>query len=184
MMVRLRCASQDDSANLYRWRNLDSVRQWMYTDHKIPPEEHAAWLGQALQDPTRRYWIIEMDHAPVGCAYLTSIDGGSRRCSWGFYLGEESVRGRGVGTATEYLMLRETFDVMGLNRLQCEVLLGNDAVISLHERFGFRREGYLRRYVHRSDGWHDVVVLAMLASEWELLRDGLLRNLVSRGVEL
>ena len=40
----------------------------------ISAEEHARWLAAALSAEDRRYWIIEMDGAPVGLANLARID--------------------------------------------------------------------------------------------------------------
>jgi RimJ/RimL family protein N-acetyltransferase len=59
------------------------------------------------------------------------------------------------------------FADMGFNRLISEVLTTNERVVALHERVGFVREGVLREHVRRDDGVYDVVVLSMLAEEWQ-----------------
>ena len=52
------------------------------------------------------------------------------------------------------------------NKLWCEVLVENTAVIALHESFGFRREALFRAHVRKAGAWRDVVGLGLLAQDW------------------
>ena len=36
----------------------------------------------------------------------------------------------------------------------------------MHAHFGFRQEGFFREHIHKTDGFHDVVALAILQSDW------------------
>ena len=62
-------------------------------------------------------------------------------------------------------MLAHVFETLRLNKLWCEVLAENTAVIGLHERFGFTREALLREHVMKSGARHDVVGLGLLRRE-------------------
>lgn len=169
-MVSLRPVDNDDRDKMLAWRNSPEVARFMYTDHTITPEEHRRWFSRVLQDPRCRYWIIQWRHQDVGVAHLCDIDMLHRRCSWGFYLADPAVRGKGVGSLAEYQLLCYTFDQLQLNKVSCEVLAFNTGMLALQEKFGFRREGYLRQYVHKGGQYHDVVVLSMLRDEWEQLK--------------
>lgn len=166
MSVRLRSLRPDDSDRVLAWRNSPEVAAYMYSDHQITPDEHARWFARALDGDDRRYWIIELDAAPVGLAGLTRIDPQNRRCDWAFYLADPAVRGRGVGAAVEYLVLGFVFERLKLNKLWCEVLVENAAVVRLHERFGFQREALFRDHVQKGGWFLDVVGLGLLAREW------------------
>jgi UDP-4-amino-4,6-dideoxy-N-acetyl-beta-L-altrosamine N-acetyltransferase len=166
MSVRLRALAAADSERVLAWRNSPEVAAYMYTDHEITPDEHARWFARGLQGGDRRYWIIELDGAPVGLANLTRIDPANSRCDWAFYLADPAVRGRGVGAAVEYLVLGHVFERLQLNKLWCEVLVGNAAVVKLHERFGFVREALFRNHVLKAGHYHDVTGLGLLAREW------------------
>ncbi len=67
-------------------------------------------------------------------------------------------------------MLRYVFDGLGLNKLCCEVLDTNRAVVDMHKRFGFQEEGLFRRHICKKGVWHDVVALAMLRDGWLALK--------------
>jgi UDP-4-amino-4,6-dideoxy-N-acetyl-beta-L-altrosamine N-acetyltransferase len=166
MSVRLRRLRAEDSDRVLAWRNSPEVAAYMYTDHAISPDEHARWLAAALKAEDRRFWIIELDGAPVGLANLARIDEAASRCEWAFYLADPSTRGRGVGAAVEYLVLGHVFERLGLNKLWCEVLVENEGVWRLHEGFGFTREALYREHVNKGGTFRDVVGLGLLRRDW------------------
>ena len=181
MSVRLRPITAADSDRLLAWRNSPAVSAYMYTDHVISSDEHARWLAAAMTSADRRYWMIEDDGAPVGLANVVRIDPVSRRCEWAYYLGEASVRGRGVGAAVELLVLDHVFGPLGLNKLWCEVLLENQSVWRLHEKFGFVREALYRQHVWKAGRFQDVVGLGLLAADWDTARPACAERLAQLG---
>ena len=170
MKVHLRRLAEGDGARVLQWRNSAEVARWMYGDHVITEEEHARWLDVALTRADRRYWIVELDGAPVGLANLAGIDREAGRCDWAFYLADPATRGRGVGATVEWLVLGHVFDDLQLRKLWCEVLADNAGVIRLHERFGFKREARLREHVLKGGVARDVVGLGLLARDWPAVR--------------
>ena len=181
MSVRLRALTAADSARVLAWRNSPEVAAYMYTDHAISAEEHGRWLAAALASPDRRFWIIEDDGDPVGLANLAGIDRARRRCEWAYYLGEASVRGRGVGAAVEFIVIDHVFSALGLHKLWCEVLIENEAVWRLHESFGFKREAHFRDHVLKAGRFQDVIGLGLLVGDWAQVRDGCAARLASKG---
>lgn len=181
MSVSLRPVAPTDSARILAWRNAPEVAAYMYTDHEISPAEHDRWFAAAMFADDRRYWVIEMDGAPVGLANLARIDPAASRCEWAYYLGEASTRGRGVGSQVEYIVLRHVFEDLGLNKLWCEVLVENEAVWKLHESFGFLREALYRDHVRKAGRFQDVVGLGMLRSDWEAAKPRIEARLRDKG---
>lgn len=181
-MTSLRDLRPDDEAMLLRWRNLPEVASYMYTDHEITPEEHAAWFARIGNDTSRRYWIIACDGEDVGLVNLYEIDHANSRCFWAFYLASASVRGKGVGSFVEYTVLRHVFDELRLNKLCCEVLGFNEPVIKMHARFGFQQEGLFRQHVFKGGERMDVVRLALLREEWDGIREATEERLRGKGV--
>jgi UDP-4-amino-4,6-dideoxy-N-acetyl-beta-L-altrosamine N-acetyltransferase len=173
--------AEGDSGRLLAWRNSPDVSAHMYTDHFISPPEHDRWFAGALAATDRAYWIIEDDGAPVGMVNLAGIDPVRRRCEWAYYLGEASVRGRGVGAAVEFLMLEHVFAGLGLHKLWCEVLIENEAVWKLHLSFGFVREALYRDHVWKDGRFQDVVGLGLLAEDWARVREACADRLRLKG---
>ena len=182
--VALRPLTEDDRDRVLAWRNSPEVSAYMYTDAGIAPEAHARWLTAALADPRRRYWIIEMDGAPVGLANLYDIDEGNGRCSWAYYLADPAVRGKSIGAVVETMVLDIVFGEMGLSKLWCEVLHNNTAVWRLHQKFGFQQEALLRCHVIKGGERLDVVGLGVFADDWAAVRPGMVERLAKQGFDL
>ena len=164
--VTLRDLQLDDISRILAWRNLPEVASYMYTDHRISDAEHARWFAGAMSDDTKRYWIIELDGAPVGLANLYDISPLHGRCYWAFYLADDRVRGKGVGSFTERFVMRYVFEELGLEKLCCEVLATNEAVIKMHQRYGFAIDGVLRSHVVKGGARVDVVAMSLLRPDW------------------
>jgi UDP-4-amino-4,6-dideoxy-N-acetyl-beta-L-altrosamine N-acetyltransferase len=182
--VALRPLRAEDRDRLRTWRNLPEIARWMYSDHEISAAEHARWFAGALADQGRRYWIIEMDDAPVGLANLYDIDPILSRASWAYYLADPAARGQGVGAFVEYWVIEQVFGELGLSKLWCEVLIDNEPVWKLHQSFGFQREVTLRAHIRKNGLASDVLGLGLLAEEWTARREASRERLRSRGFDV
>lgn len=183
-MIELRDVKLEDKEMIRGWRNLPEVAKYMYTDHYITPEEHERWFRDVGMDPSRRYWVIVYQGECIGLVYLYDIDFKNRRCSWGFYIANPQVQGKGVGSLVEYTILQYVFGKLNFNKLSCEVLIYNEPVILMHKSFGFKEEGYLRQHVVKSGHSTDVVLLAMLRVEWEAERPRIEQRLKGKRLDL
>jgi UDP-4-amino-4,6-dideoxy-N-acetyl-beta-L-altrosamine N-acetyltransferase len=181
--VELRRLEDEDRDRILEWRNSPDVRAYMYTDHVISPDEHARWWAGIPADPSRTYWAIELDGAPVGLANLYDLDRRNQRCAWAYYLAEPQVRGLGVGSYVEYWVLDYVFEGLKLAKLWCEVLASNEAVWKLHETFGFLVEARFRGHVIKGDTRVDVLGLGLLAADWRARRPAMAERLKLRGYE-
>lgn len=148
------------------WRNSPAVAQYMYTAEPISAEQQQNWYARISQDASVHYWLIYYRDRPVGVANLYAISQRNRSCYWAFYLGEENLHGSGIGAKVELVVLEYVFDKLKLNKLACEVFVTNEKVIAMHEKFGFRREAYLRQHIYKGKAFIDVVGLALLRREW------------------
>jgi UDP-4-amino-4,6-dideoxy-N-acetyl-beta-L-altrosamine N-acetyltransferase len=162
------------------WRNSEEVSKYMYTSDQITAEQQKNWFDKIQQDPSQRYWIIHYDGRDLGLASIYALKPTFKTCYWAFYLGDTSVRGAGIGAKVEYNILKTVFDEMGLNKLLCEVFVFNDAVIKMHEKFGFRRESYFREHIFKDGQFQDVIGLAMLKREWDNLKSIHYKNIYER----
>ena len=103
--VRLRPIADADTDLIVKWRNTPSVVQNFIFRQTFTPEMHRSWLatkvatGQVVQ-----YIILDnADGKPVGSVYYRDIDNHNRSAEYGIFIGEESARGKGLGTETARL---------------------------------------------------------------------------------
>jgi RimJ/RimL family protein N-acetyltransferase len=128
------------------------------------------WIGtEAPVDSERRRRIAEGVEGPDTIALVAEAGGelvgqlDLRLARYGVadlgMLVAAGWRGRGVGTA----LLAEAIDrarAAGAHKIALQVWPHNTAAIALYERFGFQREGHLRRHYRRRSGelWDAVVM--------------------------
>ena len=182
--ITLRNLHANDSDSILKWRNSPTVSDSMYGDHIISDTEHRLWFDSLSSDDTKRYWMIESDKTPIGVSYIYDIDQKNRHASWGFYIVENRSRRIGVGYYVEVFMLYFAFEHLNLRKLNCEVLFRNSAVWKMHEKIGFKREGLFHAHIKKAGAYHDVVRLALLQSEWALLKETHINRLSTRGQQL
>jgi hypothetical protein len=161
----------DDIELVRNWRNSKEVSSYMYSSSIISEEDQKKWFEKINQDPTCKYWIVTYKGKKVGVASITNISNLFKSCYWAFYLGDTSIRGAGIGAKIEYNVLEYVFEELKLNKLRCEVIVTNEKVIKMHEKFGFRREAYYREHFFKENNPFDVVGLAMLNNEWKQMKE-------------
>jgi RimJ/RimL family protein N-acetyltransferase len=130
--------------------------RWIATEAPVDVEERHHTVAEAVQS----------DHAIV----LVAEVGGELAGDLGLHLAPYGVadlgmlvaagwRGRGVGTALLDEAVRQAREA-GAHKIALQVWPHNTAAIALYERFGFQREGHLRRHYRRRSGelWDAVVM--------------------------
>lgn len=146
-------------------RNAYAVRQFMYSDHEISPEEHAGWLAGLVGDVKQRVMTVALRGDVVGLVSLSAISARHKSASWAFYLSQR-MQGMGIGGVVEFKLLDLAFGELGLEKLNCEVLASNMKVVEMHQKFGFQIEGRKRADVLKEGARMDVLLLGMLSHEW------------------
>ncbi len=167
MRIELRDVQPNDKERMRNWRNQPDVAKYLFTDHEISIEEHERWFNRISNDPAVKYWIIVVNDKDVGVVYLYNIDKRHKRCYWAFYIAEEDVRGRGVGSTVEYKILSYAFDKLKMDKIYCEVLAYNEPALRVYKKFGFREEGYFKKHILKGGKREDIYCLAILRDEWE-----------------
>lgn len=153
------------------WRNSEAVSKYMYTSEHISSDQQEKWFERISQDPTQKYWVVYKNDDALGLVSLYSMKPQFKTCYWAYYIGNTEKSGAGIGAKIEFKLLNIVFDELAYNKLLCEVFTFNETVIKLHEKFGFRREGYFRQHILKDNIFHDVVSLALLKSEWQCMKE-------------
>ena len=165
--VRLRPIADADTDLIVKWRNTPSVVQNFIFRQTFTPEMHRSWLAtKVATGQVVRYIIIdEADDRPVGSVYDRDIGRHNRSAEYGIFIGEESARGKGLGTETAKLFTDFGFAELQLHRISLRVLAENTAARRSYEKAGFVQEGVFRDMELLDGQYRDVVFMARLAEK-------------------
>lgn len=94
--MRLRPATADDAADLFRWRNDPLTRRQSLASDAIGWDSHVAWLAGVLGDPQRVLLIAEVNGTAVGSVRCDADGAGKGVLSWQV---APERRGRGYASA-------------------------------------------------------------------------------------
>jgi ribosomal-protein-alanine N-acetyltransferase len=103
----------------------------------------------------------------VGHVGLYQIDHRVRDAEFAIMLGDRAAWGRGLGRGCTRFAVDYGFRQLNLNRVHLSVLATNERAIRLYHSLGFRDEGCLRQAQFKNGQYIDVLLMGMLASEYE-----------------
>ena len=162
--ISLRDFRPKDAEAVRRWfnspaatANLLEQREGEFTD-----EDARRWVRRALEQSQDarsedRKWAVEVEgiDEPVG---FTALYGLHRQTApeLGAIIGDERVRGRGVGREAERLTNLKAFEEFGAHKVYGRIPATNEAARKAVIYNGWRQEGVLRRHVRHGDELIDV----------------------------
>ena len=100
---------------------------------------------------------------------VNAIDRLHLKSDWAFYL-DASARG-GLGDALVFSIIEFLFNDLELEKLNCEVIETNEAVVRLHNKFGFAEEGFRRENIIKNEKRMGVFFLGLTKNDWLKNRD-------------
>ncbi|MBR3761979.1 MAG: GNAT family N-acetyltransferase [Lachnospiraceae bacterium] len=167
--VYLRPMTEADTDMVVAWRNKPSVKNYFIYQADFTREGHLRWLHEVVEKGHACQMIIcdKEGDVPLGSVYIRDIDHSHHKGEYGIFIGEESARGRGIGTEAARLMIEHGFKELGLHRIYLRALAGNDAAVRSYEKAGFKHEGYLRDDVYINGKYVDIVWMAIVNEEKE-----------------
>jgi UDP-4-amino-4,6-dideoxy-N-acetyl-beta-L-altrosamine N-acetyltransferase len=171
MSIQLRKIKEEDLEMLRIWRMSPEVTKYLYTDPVITEADQIKWYERIKNDESLRYWIINYNGNDIGLLSLTGIDKVNSRCEWFFFIAETAYRGMGLGRALSYNIFDYVFNILGFNRLSCEIFLTSQHLIKMCTELGYSIEGTRREFIRKGDKFYDVLELSILRSDWKVLSD-------------
>lgn len=163
--IRLSDASDEVRNRILQLRNQLNVRKFMYTDHEISAAEHQKWISSLAGNTKHQVFAVINESITAGLVSLNNINEVHKSAEWAFYL-DETLQGTGIGSRVEFKLLDYAFSEAGLEKLNCEVLETNPAVIKMHQKFGFEVEGVRRKNILKDGIRIDVYMLGITKNEW------------------
>jgi RimJ/RimL family protein N-acetyltransferase len=161
---RIRKANVKDAARvLAAFREIARDSQWILTE---PSEiaktvkEEAEFIRQFRKSKNSLFVVAEMDGEIVG---LSSIDGGKHKRNK--HVGTIGIavrkdwRGIGIGNAMMQYLIKWAKKA-GVKKLRSSVFAKNQGAIDLFIKFGFKKEGLLKREMKIGYKYYDIVEFA------------------------
>ena len=161
--------TKSDFNDIYRWRNdLNLRKNIMLHPFPVSPQLEEKWLDRITTDLSNRqlYFGIQKFKAPnlIGYTLLNDIDWVNRRCYFGILIGEQSARGKGIGTTVTHMMIDYAFNQLNLYKILLQVLSSNVAAQSLYSKLGFQTEGRLHKHFYWQGEWFDAIIMSKFRS--------------------
>ncbi len=132
-------------------------------------EDEEGWIEVVRSDNSQAlFTVYECETGdPVGNVGLTGVRSPNRSAEFGLIIGERSRQGKGYGSEATKLILDYGFTMLGLHHVWLKCVAFNAAGIRVYEKAGFREAGRLRECWQFGGKQHDVVLMDILASEFE-----------------
>lgn len=139
--------------------NLPFITPWERTQHEA-----------AIRFPDFRHFIVEAGQALEAAGFLILIGCKNPGRSLELKRMVVGAKGVGVGRAALRVTKKTVFDELGAHRLWLDVRSHNARAQALYRSEGFVQEGVLRDAVRAPQGYESLIVMSMLAPEFEQRR--------------
>jgi [ribosomal protein S5]-alanine N-acetyltransferase len=142
--------------------------------HPYSDKQAREWIASHIgKDHTDKEIIfaitLKADEQLVGTVGLRDVDHEHSQAEMGFWVALEAW-GKGYATEAASAILGFGFEKLQLNRIYAHHMVRNPASGRVLEKIGMKKEGLLRERVRKWEVFEDVVVLAMLRSDWVIAR--------------
>lgn len=156
--------SEEDTNHIIRWRNSDGVRPYFIYQKPFTIEGHKQWLEKEIFSGKGFQFIVCKieDDTPIGCTYLRDYDKVSRKAEYGFFIGVEEEKGKGIGKDMLTTTMEFAFEELGLHKLYARAFANNMPSVKSFLSCGFEQEAYLRDEEYINGEYRDIVFLAKI----------------------
>lgn len=174
-MIEFKEFEKSDFSQLINW--IDSprlLRQWGGSGFEFPLDEQQldSYLTKTTKNEKKRMFIYKVcdkeTEKVVGHLSLGNIDSIHKSARIGRVLvGNQSMRGKGIGEEMIKEALRIGFNELKLHRISLGVFDHNQAALHCYEKVGFKKEGLLRDTIKFEDDYWSIWEMSMLEDEWK-----------------
>jgi RimJ/RimL family protein N-acetyltransferase len=126
------------------------------------------WKENGLLGPDGGKLVVAAGAETLGCVSWRKIEVSGASYFWNIgALLLPGVRGRGVGTRAQRLLVRYLFAHTPVVRIEADTEKDNIAEQRALEKVGFIREGVLRSVIFRDGKWRDGMVYGILRDDFD-----------------
>lgn len=149
--LRFRGIKESDAETIVAWRSNPANYRFFFNAKPITLEEHLAWFGRYLDDPTRYdFMMMGEGGESIGTVGLSSITSGS--CEISYMIGDVKARGKGYAKEAVRRLTEIAFDELHVDNVYARIVAGNDASVAVVEAVGYSEAERVFR-IGRTDGF-------------------------------
>jgi L-phenylalanine/L-methionine N-acetyltransferase len=162
--IKIRLAQPDDYVSVYEMFSCPKV---IAGTLQLPYASREDWRRKLADPPDGRYNLVAVaGDQVIGLLGIDTFPNKPRRRHAGTFgiSVHDDWQGKGIGAALMKACLDMADNWLNLYRLELEVYADNEAAIRLYEKFGFEREGVMRKHAFRDGDYIDSIMMARLRS--------------------
>ncbi len=162
--VRLEYITKDYTDLIIKWRNNESTRTNFIFQEEFTDFIHNAWIDSQVNTGKVVQFIIwdKSTESPVGSVYLRDIDKSNEKAEYGIFIGEDTARGKGLGTEASNIICEYGFHELNLHKIMLRVFANNISAIKSYTKAGFIQEAYLKDEVKIKGEYKDIVLMSII----------------------
>lgn len=174
--VMLREYRQEDLASMRKWVNdpeiVDCLSDLFLHAHSLRETERFLDMAMAGEDERQKNFVIadRQTEEYIGQIDLIHIDWKNSTAAMGIVLGRKELLGQGFGTEAVKLLQYFVFERLNMHRLELDVHDYNERAYRCYLTCGFVEEGRQRQKFFIHGRYTDVIQMAILRAEYELLK--------------
>lgn len=122
----------DEADMVLKWRNNNSIKQWMFNQDEISLENHTKFVTSLKDRNDKTYFLVQQGDEYIGVIDFNEINNNDLKI--GLYVNPSL---RGVGKKLMTLIVKYAFDTLKVNKIFAEVFSNNSKAFSLYTKYNF-----------------------------------------------
>ncbi len=123
-------------------------------------------IHDAEHDRAYMFGVFNLNGKLIGQITISNVVRGVGQFADVGYFIDPEEKNKGYMTAALKLILKYSFQALGLHRIQAAILLHNQSSRRVLEKTGFQPEGIARHFIKINDQWQDHQTFAILVDEY------------------
>lgn len=170
--IMLREYKPDDIGEMRKWVNDASTTYFLSTNFWSPQSlaDTESFLHNAMQSSRQSYFFViadKTDESYIGQIDIFRVNWLLRQGELGMVIASAENRGKGYGCEALKLLQDFAFMTLGLERLELEVFMRNDAALNCYKKAGFTLEGVRRHAYYHMGDFCDIGMMSILRGEYK-----------------
>ena len=155
--------NENDYELYTKWLNDENVSRGINQVHNIITEAYEKnWISKAYEKNRYQFVVVDIkSNKPIGIYGLELKNAISKRYHFVGFIGEETYRGKGLGTEALKLLTKFAFEILNAHTMYSTIYEFNEASIKSAIKAGFKKSGAFRESVYYNMKYYDEIIFEM-----------------------